>query len=350
MSLPNRNEHQPIYALSESFRDFVPLNSLDRTRREELARQAKVVNLQAGCKVFSCIDTSKHLIYLLDGEVELRTSNQTVFIESNTDDAAMPLNAHAPHRCTAITETNSTLVYIDRNLVDILFAWDTTAGYSVQDITESDTDSDDWMSVILRSNLVHKIPPVNIQRLLTRLEPARVRAGDILFKEGDEGQDFYFIQAGQIEVIRAKPGQGDLVVAKLGPGDSFGEEALLSNQNRNATIRCVMDATLLRLSRADFDELLKTPVVQHISFTHAHFLHQKGAVWLDVRQQEEQQEVKIKNALTIPLGKLRSSISQLDSDATYIAICNNGQRSACAAYLLNAYGINAFVLDNGLKK
>lgn len=348
MSLP-RYANKPVLSLSEYLREFVPLRGIDPQRRDELARQAKIVNLQAGCKVFSCIDTTKHLIYLLDGEVELRTASQTVFIESNTDDATMPLNAHAPNRCTAITETDATLVYIDRNLLDILFAWDTTAGYSVTDITESDAESDDWMSVILRSTLFHKIPPVNIQRLLASLEAVSVRAGDILFSEGDEGQDFYFIQSGQVEVIRTMSGQGQQVVARLGPADSFGEEALLSNQARNATIRCITDAILLRLSRTDFNELLKAPVVQHISFMHAYNLHQNGAVWLDVRQQEERRGRKIRHTLNIPLGKLRVSIPYLNRDTTYIAICDNGQRSACAAYLLNAYGIDAFVLENGLK-
>ncbi len=348
MSLPSRHANKSINALSENLRGFIPLNSLGQERRDELARHAKVVNLKAGYKVFSCIDTEKHLIYLIDGEVELRSASKTIIIESATDDAALPLNAHAPHRCTAITMTAAILIYIERNLLDILLAWDTAAGYSVEDITESDADSDDWMSVILRSTLFHKIPPVNIQRLLASLEAIDVKAGDILFEEGDKGQDFYFIQSGQVEVIRAMSVQGQQVVAKLGPGDSFGEEALLINQDRNATIRCVTDATLLRLSRADFDELLKTPVVQQISFMRAQSLYQNGAVWLDVRQQDEQQEIKIKNALTIPLGKLRASIPQLNPDATYIVICNNGQRSSCAAYLLNAYGINAFVLENGL--
>jgi len=350
MSLPYRHANKSIIALSENLRHFVPLNSLDQERRDELARHAKVVNVQAGRKVFSCIDTDKHLIYLIDGEVELRSPSKKIIIESQTDDSALPLNAHAPNRCTATTETAAILVYIERNLLDVLLAWDTAAGYSVEDIMESDADSDDWMSVILRSTLFHKIPPVNIQRLLASLEVINVKDADILFQEGDKGQDFYFIQSGQVEVIRAKPGQGQQrqVIARLGPGDSFGEEALLTNQDRNATIRCVTNATLLRLSRADFDELLKTPVVQQISFMRAQSLYQNGAIWLDVRQPEEQLEIKINNALTIPLGKLRASIPQLNQDATYIVICNNGQRSACAAYLLNAYGINAYVLENGL--
>lgn len=348
MSLPSRHTNRSINELSGYLQDFVPLRSLDRERRDELARHAKVVNLQAGCKLFSSGDSDKHIIYLFDGEVELRCGHDSIIIESETAAGAKPLDPHSPHHCTAITATPATLIYIERNLLDIVLAWDTATGYSVEDIRESDTDSDDWMSVILRSNLFHKIPPVNIQRLLASLEVINVKTGDILFKEGDKGQDFYFIQSGQVEVIRAIPGQGLQVVARLGPGDNFGEEALLFNKYRNATIRCLSSATLLRLSRTDFDELLKTPLVQQISFMRAYSLHQDGAVWLDVRQPEERQETRIKNALTIPLGKLRASIPKLKPDTIYIAICDNGQRSACAAYLLNAYGINAFVLEGGL--
>jgi CRP-like cAMP-binding protein len=348
MGLPHRHSSKSLNALSEALSRFVPLKSLDRERLDELAKHAKVVNAQAGRKLFSSGDTGKHLIYLLDGEVELRSARDTFTVESDTKQGMMPLDVYTPHRYTAITVTAVTLVYIERNLLDILLTWNTTAEYSVEDINELSAEGDDWMSVILRSTLFHKIPPVNIQRMLSSLETNNVKADTIIFKEGDKGENFYFIQSGRVQVI-CRGEKGHQVVANLGPGESFGEEALLSNQQRNATIRCESDATLLRLSRVDFDELLKTPVVQQISFMHAQSLYQDGAVWLDVRQPEEQQ-TKIKNSLSIPLGKLRASIPQLDSDTTYITICDNGQRSACAAYLLNAYGINAVVLKNGLNK
>jgi CRP-like cAMP-binding protein len=347
MGLSHRQEKKSLTSLSESLRRFMPLNRLDPERRNELARHAKVVNVQASRKLFSSGDTGKHLIYLLDGEVELRSARDTFIVESDTKQGTMPLDVYIPHRYTAITMTPVTLIYIERNLLDVLLVRDTVAEYNVQDITESSSEGDDWMSVILRSSLFHKIPPVNIQRMLASLETNKVKTGDILFKQGDNGDNFYFIQSGQVEVIRSTRGQEQLVVAQLGPGDSFGEEALLSNHTRNATIRCISDTILLCLSRVDFDELLKTPVIQQISFMHAQSLYQNGAVWLDVRQPDEQ-KTKIKNAVSIPLGKLRASIPQLDPNATYIAICNNGQRSACAAYLLSAYGINAVVLKNGL--
>ncbi len=85
-------------------------------------------------------------------------------------------------------------------------------------------------------------------------------AGKIVFEEGMQGDTFYLIFSGRAVVFR-KPKKGneqnEKPLAILVAGDYFGEEALLTNQRRSASVRIQEDAILLSLPRAKFIALLK---------------------------------------------------------------------------------------------
>lgn len=74
----------------------------------------------------------------------------------------------------------------------------------------------------------------------------RFRDGEIIFDEGDEGLDLYFIQSGRVEVRRAGIA-GSRVVAKLGPGDFFGEMSVVLGESRTARAVAVGETELLEL-------------------------------------------------------------------------------------------------------
>src|SRR6185437_3937442 len=56
---------------------------------------------------------------------------------------------------------------------------------------------DDWMTTLLQTNAFHRIPPANIQAIFLRLQRVPVRAGDVIIKQGDEGDFFYVIVSGK---------------------------------------------------------------------------------------------------------------------------------------------------------
>ncbi len=76
-------------------------------------------------------------------------------------------------------------------------------------------------------------------------------AGEVIFREGDVGDRVYAVIEGEVEVLR-----GSQVLAKLGPGDCFGETALLSDAPRNASVRAAMGVDLLSIYRGDFNALM----------------------------------------------------------------------------------------------
>jgi CRP-like cAMP-binding protein len=88
-----------------------------------------------------------------------------------------------------------------------------------------------------------------------RLKPVRFRQGEVILREGDTGEEMFFIESGRVRVVRGK-GPNALLLAELGAGDLFGEMALLTGMPRSATVTALSDLNLWSLSQADFDDLV----------------------------------------------------------------------------------------------
>jgi len=86
---------------------------------------------------------------------------------------------------------------------------------------------------------------------------ARFEPGEIVFRQGDRGDRLYMVLSGEAEIIRESDA-GEQLLAVVGPGDYFGEIALLSNRARNATVRCRSSMSVLLLPAGDFRALAQT--------------------------------------------------------------------------------------------
>ena len=80
-------------------------------------------------------------------------------------------------------------------------------------------------------------------------------AGEVIFREGDLGQHVYVVKSGTVEVCVKRPDGSQDVVQRLGPGDHFGEMALLRKAPRTATIRTVTRAQVYRMGPNNFAAL-----------------------------------------------------------------------------------------------
>jgi CRP-like cAMP-binding protein len=83
-------------------------------------------------------------------------------------------------------------------------------------------------------------------------EIQRFKAGETIFRQGDEGDCVYFIRSGRVEVVR-----DGSVVATSGVGEYVGEMALIANSPRNATVRTVTDTVCAVLGKDNFLEVLR---------------------------------------------------------------------------------------------
>ena len=139
-----------------------------------------------------------------------------------------------------------------------------------------------------------------------------------------------------------------MLLAELKGGDAFGEEALVSEAKRNATVTMKSAGVLLRLDKQDFVELLKEPLLHRITMDEARQRAISGAQWVDVRYPSEYQYDKIPGAINIPLSEIRNAFGVLDKGKDYIIYCQSERRSSAAAFLLAQRGYNAFLLQGGL--
>jgi CRP-like cAMP-binding protein len=98
---------------------------------------------------------------------------------------------------------------------------------------------DKEIGLLQRVPMLAPLPLPAIEQLARALEPIGVPAGQVLFRQGDPADRYYVIEQGAVDVV----GDGRLVT-KLGPGDGFGEIALLRRVPRTAMVRAATDLQL----------------------------------------------------------------------------------------------------------
>jgi len=210
-------------------------------------------------------------------------------------------------------------------------------------------DKSELMERIRRSPLFTGIPDENIELMLEHMETVPMRSGEAVVREGEEGDYYYLLVSGAADVIRRVGGGPPKVVATLDEPGGFGEEALISNAKRNATVTMKKSGTVMRLSKDDFSDYVKDPMLSWFSPMEAQQKVAKGAKWIDVRPEPESTKSHLHGAISIPMEKLREKAEELDKEKSYICYCRNGRLSSTAAFLLRQNGISAGVLRGGLQ-
>ncbi len=201
--------------------------------------------------------------------------------------------------------------------------------------------------------LFHRLPLETVARAIDRLIERPVAPGETVVRQGEPGDSYYVILDGEAEVWAADPASGvPTLVNRLADGDSFGEEALLAECNRTATVTMTTPGRLLVLSKADFDALLRPPMVEEVDAAAARdMIACRVAKLLDCRHAAEYEGSHIVGAQLLPLDSLRhEGVFTLNPDATYIAYCDTGRRSRAAAFLLGERGIKALSLVGGITR
>ncbi len=109
----------------------------------------------------------------------------------------------------------------------------------------------------------------NLLALAQRLRERALRKGQVLFREGDQGQEMFLVSRGTILVSKAVTGRVEQLLARMGPGDFFGEMSLFDRSPRSATIQAESDAVLLALDRENLNALVQVNPRAAVSFFEA---------------------------------------------------------------------------------
>lgn len=106
---------------------------------------------------------------------------------------------------------------------------------------------------LARIELLAGLPGETLARLGERMERREVKPGEVVVREGEDGDRFYVVLAGMLAVSQAERGHRSV----LRPGDAFGEVALLVGVRRTATVKAMTPATVASCDREAFDELVR---------------------------------------------------------------------------------------------
>jgi CRP-like cAMP-binding protein len=340
----------PTELTNEVLQRFSPMDGLKRQNLIALAKKTSIQKLAAGRTIFKTGETKKRTIYLVSGTLELRSdSGNLTIIEANSKQARSAVAPHLPRECTARAVDEVEFLSIDTDLLDVMLTWDQTGNYEVSELQGDATDDQDWMTTLLQTKAFQRIPPSNIQAIFLRMQQVNLSAGDTIIKQGEDGDFFFAITRGQASVVRETPlNKEGIKLAELNPGDTFGEEALISESKRNATVTMVTDGAAMRLAKDDFQTLMNEPMLDWIEYADAKEVVANGAKWLDVRLPSEFESFHEDDALNVPLYFIRLKLSQLDKETTYVVCCDTGRRSSAGAFILNERGFTTHVLRGGL--
>lgn len=99
--------------------------------------------------------------------------------------------------------------------------------------------------------LFHDVPGEGLKRLSDFIRETSVRAGEVIFREDDLGDEMYFVRSGQVSIHQELP-SGPALVEIVEPGGYFGEMAIIDDMPRSASATAEVDTSLLVLHKNDF--------------------------------------------------------------------------------------------------
>jgi rhodanese-related sulfurtransferase len=327
----------------------IPLQQLSH-----LLESSSVASARAGEILLDEAGSERMHLVLLAGEIEAERTwtapdgrdhvvARTLAAEETGAGFAF-LGSASRARVRALTDVR--YLAIDGDIVDELVGWNQRFAEEFK----KDPELLRRMGLIRRIGIFHDLPMENVSETFRRMHQRVVQAGETVVTQGEPGDAYYLIDTGEAEVVRTDPFTDETAcVAHLGPGDGFGEESLVQEGLRNATVTMIAPGKLLVLDKSDFDELVRSTFVEEITAEPARELIDTGqARWIDCRYDMEYEESRIPGARLMPLDSIRSQVHTLEPDATYIVYCRSGRRSKAAAFLLRERNLKAMSLVGGI--
>lgn len=331
----------------EELQVFVPFNSLSDEYLDKALAKVSQREVLKGTEIFKAGNRLEQSLFLLKGKVELTGTNYSSQMIGAASEARIhTLNPEAQAVATAVAKSRVKLLSIEREFLDLLLTWSESGEFSItglqdQHIDVNDSEEEgDWMSSLLQSPLLMQVPPANIQQLFAHFETVEVSAGDQVVREGASGDYFYVIESGSAQVVS----KGSNSCVDLHPGHYFGEEALVGETLRNATVTMLTAGSLMRLEKSVFTELLQEPIIRYVAFDD--ISQAEANQMLDVRLPIEHTHSAVPGSVNIPLGRLRKQMQTLPEGVRLVITDDGGHRSQVAAHLLCQAGFDSYILQD----
>lgn len=330
-------------------RKLIPLATLPGAQFNALCSDISIEETQDGF-LFKKGDVAPELVYLISGEVSLQASGLVVeVISADVDSAKFALAHQIPRKIDAAANGKVRFLRLAPDIIKKTPAPANKEDKSYMVIDETEGDSNDWMTALLRSPIFQRLPPSNLQKILMGLEAVHFKKGETILEQGEPGDYYYLIKSGQCLLTRKPtPNAKEIKLAQLGNGDTFGEDSLLSGATRNVTITALTDIVLLRLDKNRFISLIKEPSLKFIDHDGMQEAIRQGATLLDVRSQDDYDKQHLNGSINLPFFSLRMQLKTLNPNKPVVVVCQDGKTSEAAAFLLLRNKINAMILRDGI--
>jgi rhodanese-related sulfurtransferase len=119
------------------------------------------------------------------------------------------------------------------------------------------SEDDNTKELLARSPIFRDLPKGALDAISQAVRPLVVPKRTTIFREGDPGDSLYIISSGKVRIFRKAENQMEMDLSFPGPGEAFGEMALLTGEPRSADVEVLEEAHLLVLSKEDFERVLR---------------------------------------------------------------------------------------------
>lgn len=340
------NTSTELATLVARLRSVLPFSHLQPEQVTEILVGPTPDRATSGATLIAADDTARNYIVLLEGEMEEVWSQHEARHQRRFRAQAhgVPAVISATARGAVVTAVGAvSFVRIAGNRLDELM--------STFFMGDDDPHFKRRLNLFSQTTAFRRVPLENVAAAVRAMRLREVPSGETIFRQGDKGDLYYIIETGRADVFRTDAFTEETrLAATIGPGDVFGEEALLMGGFRNTTVTITAAARLWGLTSEDFNTLVKPSLVLEIEPDAAREKIAAGAAqWLDCRYEMEYEEFHLPGARLLPLEVLRDRIGELAPQQTYIVYCRSGRRSRCAAYLLRERNIDAYSLVGGIR-
>jgi len=227
--------------LLDALADNFVFNTLDEDELETLVNAFENFECEVGQEIIKQGETGGHFYILRTGTVAFVVDGKEVgrAVPGNSF-GELSLLYNAPRAATCLAVGGKAGLW----RVDQVTFRKLLAAHTIQ----NDNQTKD---VLRKVPFLSDLDDEFIIRIADALTTVYYDAGDVIFERGSEGDVFYVIREGKVEYEHRKRG-----VKVLGPGDYFGEQAIVKNEPRKADATAVKDTIVLALSRDVFERVL----------------------------------------------------------------------------------------------
>jgi rhodanese-related sulfurtransferase len=320
----------------------LPYAHFSLRRLAGLAELLRVFELGAGDTLILATDGQPTYVSVLDGIIECQTGQGPAL---SIGRGTTHLVTSRGSKLSLQTAGGALICVADAETIDEMMSFESL----IDAAPAIDRLSMEALERAHRSPAFRRVPLECVEAAFHRMGRLTVSAGTEIIQQGAPGDLFYVITQGKAEVWQTGLyDDAPQKVADLGPGEVFGEEALVTGGTRSATIRAVTDIELLTLGKADYQALISQQLVDEVDPPVARSMLAAGYRLLDVRYPEENEDESIPASELIPLHELRTRMDEVERSMRWLVYCRSGKRSAVATLLLKQRGYQAVSLRGGI--